>query len=518
MKKKPNRTLVSSLFITILCVSALALTATLPGGGWWFGAQVQNVGHNTASITFTAYDFASGTYSLSDSIAPGASENYGPSILGMPDNFQGSSKVNSSQNAQAIVNLTNRYIGSLGDGNSPSPAAGQYQGINDPSGTGTTLRFPLVKNDHYDKSTTIIVQNVGTGSASASAEFTFGSNTYNYTTPTISPGRMAVIEPIDARRGSCPDNCYHPPTSSVGSLTITSPQPLAGIALEHLTGEDHATVLQATRGFTDSDANSTLYAPINKNNSYNRFTGLQVQNADNHLVDITVTYYLTCQTGTRTDHAYSLQPGDSYTFSSGVLPNNCFASAKIAATGKIVGIVNESFTSDYLNANPGQAQEATAYAAIPRDPFISRHILSVPLFKEDSYSKATGVSVQDIGSSTAWVVATFTNNNNQTFVTNPMDIAPNKAIVLQDMRLIVNNPPSWWHGWDGASMNPTVLGCESNTRGCGPNGVFSLILNSDYPNYSPIVAVANKSTYPNTAPRINQDKSNYEAFSLIAVP
>jgi hypothetical protein len=67
-------------------------------------------------------------------------------------------------------------------------------------------------------------------------------------------------------------------------------------------------------------------------------------------------------------------------------------------------------------------------------------------------------------------------------------------------------------------MNPTVLGCESNTRGCGPNGVFSLILNSDYPNYSPIVAVANESTYPNTAPRINQDKSNYEAFSLIAVP
>lgn len=515
MKKKPNHKLISNLFITVLCVATLALVATLPGGGWWFGAQVQNVSSTPASVTYTLYDFASNTYSRFDNINPGASMNYALNNFSLPNNFQGSSKVNSDQDIRAIVNLTTRGVvinGTVyGDFNSPSPAAGQYQGM---EAGDTTLRFPLVKIDNYNKSTTIIVQNAGTGSATATASFTFGSTTYNYYTPTISPGKMAIIEPIYARNGN-----NHPPTNSVGSLTVTSSQPLTGIALEHFTGELHTTVLQATRGFTNSDINSTLYAPINKNNYYNRFTGLQVQNADSNPVDITVTYFLTCQSGTPQDHAYALQPGASYTFNSSILPNNCFAPATISATGNIVGVVNESFTNYYLSNNPNQAQEATSYAAIPHDPFNSHHILSVPLFKEDSYSKATGVSVQNIGSSKAWVVATFTNNNNQTFATNPMDIASNQAIVLQDMRLLESNqhPPTWWHHWYGTPMNPTVLGCAEGTyNGCGANGVFSLILNST--NNYPIVAVANESTYPNTAPLIHQDKSNYEAFSLTSVP
>jgi hypothetical protein len=276
MKKKPNRILVSSLFITILCVAALALIATLPGGGWWFGAQVQNVGTGTAVVTFTTYDYATAIYRRSDNIGQGASLNYSPTSFALPDNFQGSSIASSTKDIRAIVNLTNRGItvnGMIfGDYDSPSPAAGQYQGM---EAGATTLRFPLVKIDHFHKSTTIIVQNAGTGSATATASFTFGSTTYNYTTSTINPGKMAIIEPIYARNEN-----NHPPTSSVGSLKVTSSQPLAGIALEHLTGEDHATVLQATRGFTNSDANAHLYAPINKNNSYYRFTGLQVQNAD----------------------------------------------------------------------------------------------------------------------------------------------------------------------------------------------------------------------------------------------
>jgi hypothetical protein len=48
MKKKPNRILISSLLMTILCVAALALVATLPGGGWWFGAQIQNASNTTS--------------------------------------------------------------------------------------------------------------------------------------------------------------------------------------------------------------------------------------------------------------------------------------------------------------------------------------------------------------------------------------------------------------------------------------------------------------------------------------
>jgi hypothetical protein len=524
MNKRPNCILVSSLLVAALCSLALALSASLPGG-WWFGAQVQNVSSTQASVTYTIYDFASGTYSLSDSIAPGASKNYGLTDFNLADNFQGSSKANPAQDIRVIVNLTNRGItvnGTIfGDYDSPSPAAGQYQGM----GSGaTTLRFPLVKNDHYDNSTTIIVQNAGTGPATATTSFTFGTTTYNYTTPTINPGQMAVVGPIDARTGSYP--YYLPPSDQWGWLFDRHLLPaFAGIALEHLTGEDHATVLQATRGFTDSVANATLYAPINKNYRYNRFTGLQVQNVGQYSVNIMVTYFYNqdsrcTSSGSINDSKSNVAPGASVTFSSSVFPTGCFASTKIVATGNsplIVGIVNESFTGQYIATHPGHAQEATAYAAIPQSPFINHHILSVPLFKEDSYSKATGVSVQNIGSQPAHLVATF-KNSSQTFITNYIIINPNQAIVLQDMRLLDSNPPSWWRGWDTSggkpAMNPTTLGCNAN--GCGANGVFSVILNSI--NNYPIVAVANESTYPIDAPRINQDKSNYEAFSLTAVP
>jgi hypothetical protein len=146
-------------------------------------------------------------------------------------------------------------------------------------------------------------------------------------------------------------------------------------------------------------------------------------------------------------------------------------------------------------------------------PPIPNHVattkLGVPLFKEDSYSKATGLSVQNVGGLTAHVVATF-KNSTYTFVTNAMNIDPNKAIVLQDMRLLDSNLPAWWHGCNPSypTMDPAILGCGSN--GCGANGVFSVILTSD----QNIVAVANESTYSIQTPRINQDKSNYEAFNL----
>jgi hypothetical protein len=252
MKKKPDRILVSSLLMTIPCIAALALAATLPGDGWWFGAQVQNVSTGNATVTFTVYDYATpNPQTRVDNIGSGASRTYLPTDFSLPGNFQGSSIARSNQDIRAIVNLTNRYTGSLGDINSPSPAAGQYQGM---GSIDTKLLFPLVKNDFVYKSTTIVVQNAGTSPAAATAAFKFQGdvNTYNYTTPVLNPGQMAIFGPIDARRGTYP-NYYHPPTGAVGTLTVTSSQLLAGIALEHFTGEDHATVLQTTRGFIGSD-------------------------------------------------------------------------------------------------------------------------------------------------------------------------------------------------------------------------------------------------------------------------
>jgi hypothetical protein len=119
------------------------------------------------------------------------------------------------------------------------------------------------------------------------------------------------------------------------------------------------------------------------------------------------------------------------------------------------------------------------------------------------------LSVQNISSQSAQVTATF-KNSSMTFVTNPMDIGPKQAIVLLDMRLIANNPPSWWHGWNGTAMTPAQLGCVSNVTGCGANGVFIVILTS----IRNIVAIANEVAYPISAPFIPMDEANYEAFNL----
>jgi hypothetical protein len=298
---------------------------------------------------------------------------------------------------------------------------------------------------------------------------------------------------------------------------------LTGIALEHLTGELHATVLQATRGFLNGEGDTTLYAPINKYKYYGRFTGLQVQNVSQNPVDINVNYVeipepphsgnpTGCPGGAPFQQAQGVPAGTSHTFSSNVLHEGCFASATITATGgNVVAIVNEEFTSDYLNAHPGQAREDTSYAALRFGSATAN--LSAPLFKEDSYGNGTGLSVQNIdNNSPASVKATFKNSNNQTFVTNYMDIPPKQAIVLFDMRLLNQNPPAWWHGWNGTAMTPTALGCQNNSAGCGTNGVFSVILNSIYGQN--IVAIANEVAYPISAPFFHMDESNYEAFNL----
>jgi hypothetical protein len=66
--------------------------------------------------------------------------------------------------------------------------------------------------------------------------------------------------------------------------------------------------------------------------------------------------------------------------------------------------------------------------------------------------------------------------------------------------------------WNGTAMTPAALGCTAS--GCGNNGTFSVVVTSD----QPIVGLVNESTYPFTAPRILQDKNNYEGFNLVTAP
>jgi hypothetical protein len=311
------------------------------------------------------------------------------------------------------------------------------------------------------------------------------------------PGTMVAFGPADA--GAPSGN------SAIGSLQVTSAQPIAGVVLEHLNFENPAKQLQATRGFTGADADTTLWAPIIKQNYFNRFTGLQVQNVSGGSVDVTVTYKASSGcSGTYTDSTTGLADGASHTFvhlsGSTNLPSNCLAGAKVEATGNVVAIVNEAYTSGAVAA--GKTQESTTYSAFANSAATA--LVQLPLSKEDSYNKGTGVQIQNVSSSsTASVTVTYSGPTGA-YKSQAQSLAPGSSMTLVDVRL---KPSSFW---DGTAMTPAALGCTSGSFVCGSNGVFGVTIESN----QPVVAIANESTYPFGAPRISQDKNNYEGFNL----
>ena len=359
MKKSAFSVFVSIIALVALVGVALAEATALPGSGWYSGETIQNVGSGTATIDITAYDSASAnTFNLSDSITPGSSKVYLPnSFPGMPSGFQGSAIVSSNQDIRAIVNVTNRYLSSLtlGDPLTASPAAAIYQGMNAPS---TTLNFPLAKNDYFGKTTSFFIQNAGTAAATVTTTFKFLGVITPLRPRRCNPVRWLSLFQPDGYEWSGP-----PPTgnTAVGGMIATSSQPLSGTVLEHKTVEVHATVLQATRAFTAADYNTTLYVPVNKNNYFGRFTGIQVQNVTGGAVDVSVEYSQTaggsCPGGTKTDSHTGIPAGQSWNFPSSVLDPGCLASAVITGSGNIVAIVSESYTAAFLAANPGRFQK-----------------------------------------------------------------------------------------------------------------------------------------------------------------
>lgn len=486
-------TLVLSVLTVLVITSVVAAQGVEPpGGGWWSGEQVQNVSEEEATVVVTAYDSATtATYAADAVLAAGASTTFLPASFddptAMPDGFQGSAIVTADQPIKAIVNVTNRQAGSYGIAG--GLAAGQYQGVD---AGATTISFPLAKNNHYSKYTTFYIQNAGSAAATATATFVMGGTSYPFTTPPIGPGQMVVVTPGDA---SAPSGN----NIGLGSLTVTSAQPLAGVVLEHGT-EDPARIVQATRGFVPDDADTTAYAPIIKNTYYNRFTGLQVQNVSGSDVDVTVNYASSC--GSFTDSTTGLGDGESFTFvhlgTATNLPAGCLASATVEATGDVVAIVNESYVAAYLTG--GRNQESVTYSALADSAATAK--ISAPLFKEDSYSKGTGLQVQNVGTVTATDVVLVFSGAAGTFTSVAQEIGPGGSMTFVDVR---NKATSFW---DGTAMTPAALGCTAS--GCAANGVFGVTVTSD----QPVVAIANESTYPFTAPRISQDKNNYEGFNL----
>lgn len=496
--------------VSIIAVLALALAVGvvlaksslqgLPTGtSWSTGIQVQNVGSATAQIVLTGYD-ASGAATYTDSttganVAAGASVTYVTFPSGA-SSFNGAGVLSSDQPIVAIVNINNASAGGY--------AAAQYQGV-DSTKTGTSIRFPLVKNNFGSKCTTFFVQNAGSSAAVISANFSNGSTWSSGSA--VDPGDMVTIDPAAATPAV--------PSTAPYALTVSSSQPLAGTVAEHFCTS--ATLLQSTRGFSGSDGDSKLLAPIYKNAFGSRSNGIQVQNIGGAAANITVTFahspLSSCQPSCSsfTQYQQSVPAGASVTFyrntivaasgggatgSSGTpLPNASLAAATVSSNGTIVAIVNESY--DSLPAGIVR-QAATTYSAVPNNAAATR--LAVPLTKEEFGNKTTGIQIQNAGGVDANVKVTYTLNAGAascqgTYVANNISVSPGASVTL--FRQNVAGLPGGGT-WSGG--NAIKAGCYGGA-----------IIEST--NSVPLVAIVNESDI-NPTPSLRQDIKNYEAFPL----
>jgi hypothetical protein len=472
------------LLLVALLVLPTAALADLPGGGWWSGEQIQNVGDDVAHVVVTSYDASSSaTYTANYDIPVGGAHTFLPSEFGHPAGFQGSAVAEADQSVKAVVNVTNRLAG--GYGTAGGLAAAQYQGIEAPA---NTVNFPLAKINHYGKTTTFYIQNAGSApTTTGTATFRMRSGaTHTYSLPAIGAGQMILFTAQDA--GANPNDTNN--DAKIGSLTVAgSDQPLAGIVMEHFHVETPATILQGARGFTAADFDTTLYAPVAKNNRGGRFTGIQVQNVSGASINISVTYKGTagaCAGMTYTDGATGLADGASKTFlGTTVLPSNCTAAGTIVGTGNIVAIVNESFLTAYI---PPEGQQSTTYNAFPAS--MASQVLSVPLYKENRFNKTTGLQVQNTSAtSNAHVTLEFVCGTT-TYTTNVQTIAPGAGA---NFTRVSQNPGLW-----AGTVMPEDVNCAVTVTSADQN----------------IVGMANESVFPFSGAPIQQDKSNYEGFNL----
>lgn len=502
-----KRYIIALALVAILAFTSLGIAAAadevidqLPGSGWWTGTGIQNVGTGKATLTITSYsvDPTQPPVTKSSEIEKDALKNFLPDDLSITGQFQGSATVSSDQPLRAIVNTTNRLA--AGYGIAGGTAAAQYQGVNTPA---NEVRFPLAKNNHFGKYTTFYVQNAGSGVTKVKVDFSFGGGTCSITTGDVQPGRMVVVSPAQPGSG-CPSGN----NTGLGSATAkaeTTSESLAGVVLEH-GNENPAKILQATRGFAPGDYDVKAYAPTIKNNFFRRFTGMNVQNVSGAAVNVTVKYvgigtatgFPSCVGQTYQQTKPNLAPGASVTFvhlSSGTLepnpvPEGCLASATIEANGNIVAVVNESFLSSVVQG--GTQQESTTYSALPANSATAK--IAAPVFKQKSYNKITGLSVQNVSSSPANVTVKFTGPTG-TFTTKAESVPVGGAITYVEMFKEPNR-------FNGTSIPANISDA---------NGLFSVVVTAD----QNIVAIANESTYPFVGSPLLQDKNNYEGFNLV---
>jgi hypothetical protein len=471
--------------------------SSLPGGGWWVSWQIQNVGTDEANLSVVAI-WAHGEgdtteFSKTTTLGAGQSITFVPGQVNplepqLPNGFIGSLVASADQPIVAMGNVANNVLFGGALGIEGGLAAAQYQGISGDDAD-TRINFPLVKNDFAGQTTTYYVQAAG---QAARVTITYKMNdgsTYTDGPYDLLPNQMHVFNPSDA---GVPASCPGPSSTAtcVGSAVVTSETgPIVGVYTEHETAANPAVFVLSTKGFTPGDADSTIAVPLIKNGWAGRTTALTVQNAEAEAT-VTVNVEFKGAAGACAGNSYSgtevtLGPGQSVIYfpplgNMGGLPDSCFASAIVTATGgKVVATVNEA-----------GANKKTVYSAFGVSKATTK--IALPLVKEVFAGRTTGVVIQNVGDEATNVTVTY-------HVARKLDGPNPGTVTLPPISIGAGESVSLYR----ISQRSGVWGPAVTELAGTNNGV---IIESDG---EPIVAIAQESE-----PGGPSDIKNYEGFNL----
>ncbi|MEF3274007.1 MAG: hypothetical protein K6356_06325 [Chloroflexus sp.] len=499
-----RRRVVLSLFslVLMLSIAAIAHAQPLPGSGWYSTATIQNVGTGTADVTISVYpqSTSSTPSTASFSLNAGASKVFvagGNNASGTVDvspplaSGSGSAVVSSTQPVVAIGTIQNNVLSAFpGLGVAGGNAAEFFRGS---SQAGTTIFYPVVKNNYGNRTTVFSVQAAGSDAA-ITATIRANNGSVHTRTLTIPANRSVFLVPNDFSPPMASTGCGTNPNTSpcFGSLSVTSTSGnIVGAYVEFQTGQSPAQLVLSASMFANTEADNKIYCPVIKSEFAGRTTGMTIFNTSNTSVTVNVTYKVyqgANVNATYTQNGVSIPANGSVVFSRfnpgtmGGMPDGNLAAATVELVGStnniLVGVVNESNFS-------GTPVRATAYTCFGEDS--ATHRLAAPLFKRNVAGVTSALVVQNVGSNDVVMTATFQCGTSSPVTVTTDAIAPGNSFNFS--------------GFAGAPLMGSV-----------PFGV-NCAVTVTVPSGGKIVGIAQETAQFGTV-QPNLNTKNYEAFNL----
>ena len=375
--------------LSILAVLALMLMATVvmtvsAQFTYTVGVQIKNLdaspAENAQIVYYNQDGSVAGTLDL-PTIPANGSVTYA-TIEGVGDGFDGSAVINSANQLAAIVNVCANGLCGMG---------ASYTAF---SSGDTSANLPLIMRNNSGFNTLFNVQNVGSGPANVTVNYS--NNTSE--SATIQPNAAATFD--QAGNGSL-GNIF------IGSAVVTSDVPVVATVLEQGTS-----TLFGYDGFRTADASNSPVMPLVNANNSGFITGVQIQNTGNVDTNVTVSYTPSSAGAACTETKSITANGGSATFaldafSSTNAGENCadgatfIGSARVTANSAgqpLVAIVNQL----NLGSNKG-----AAYGAF--NPANGSSVVELPLIMDRNSGFWTGYSITNVGNKATNITCSYTN-------------------------------------------------------------------------------------------------------------